>query len=167
MHSLAPGLRIFPRPSQQRSTACGSPIGVPVDLVEFRLAVFQASFDDHLGQLSQSEGEVGEARAGLDDVFHVDTEQFLILEAIQCVLPSSVILGSFHDAVERLAERRARRDERRFTIVVKQRQEVIMLAAEEVFPEKSLAPRSRAKSGNVFLSLRNARASSRALPFVS
>src|SRR6185436_12161160 len=35
-----------------------------------------------------------------------------------------------------LAERRARRDKSRVTIVVKQWQEVIMLAAEEVLPEK-------------------------------
>src|SRR5690242_6163267 len=45
--------------------------GGTVDLVELRLAVSQAAFNDHFGQLSQGEGEVGEARVGLDDVLHV------------------------------------------------------------------------------------------------
>ena len=85
---------------------------------------------------SQGEGKVGEARAGLDDVFHVDAEQFLILEAVQRLLPPSVIFGSFHDAVELLAECRLRLDEGRITIVLKQRQEMIMLTAEKVLPQK-------------------------------
>src|SRR5690349_19622278 len=110
--------------------------GGAVELVELCLTVLQAAFDDHFRQLSERLREVGKARVRLDDVLHVDSEQFLVLEAIQGLLPSGVVFGTVHGTVESLFEGGTRRHQRRMAIIVKQRHEMVVLAAEKVLPEK-------------------------------
>src|SRR5262249_4633706 len=107
-----------------------------IHLVELCLTVFEAPFDDDFGQLSKCKREVGEACVGLDDMLHIDAEQFLVLETIQGLLTSSVVLDAVHGTIERCFQGGARCDEGCVTILVKQRHEMVVLAAEKILPEK-------------------------------
>ena len=92
---------------------------------------------DDFGQFGQREREVGQAGAGFDHVFHVDPEQFLILEAGSSASFAGLVgLSAVHEAVEFLPQRRLRFDERGIAVMLEERQEVAVLAAEKLFPQK-------------------------------
>lgn len=118
--------------------------------LQFGLAVAQAAAHDDFGQFGESEGEVGQA-GGFGHVFHVDAEQLLILEPVQGFFSGLVGLGLVHELVEFLPQRGLRLDERGIAVMLQQRQEVAVLAAQEVFPQKVAGAEQAGEEGEGLL----------------
>ena len=58
----------------------------------------------------------------LDDMFHVDPEEFLVLESVQGFFARLVGFGFGHQAVELFPQRRLRLDQRGVAVILQERQ---------------------------------------------
>ena len=107
-----------------------------IELGQLGLAVDEASLHNHLGQLRDGEREVREAGRRLQNVFHVDPEEFLVLEAIEGLFARRIGLDLGDDAVQLLSQGDLGLDEWGVPIIFQQRQEIHVLPPEKVFPQK-------------------------------
>ena len=107
-----------------------------IELGQLGLAVDEASLHNHLGQLRDGEREVREARRRLQNVLHVDAEEFLVLEAIEGLFARRIGLDLGDDAVQLLSQGDLGLDEWGVPIIFQQRQEIHVLPPEKVFPQK-------------------------------
>ena len=84
---------------------------------------------------------------GVDHMLHIDAKEFLVLESIQRLFARLLRFGFGHQAVEFLAERRLRLDERRVAVVLQERQQVAMLAPKKIFPQKIAGAEQAGQNG--------------------
>ena len=66
----------------------------------------------------------------------IDAEHFMVFELIERLFLGLIGAGSSHDCVQLFVKRLFRFDQRGFAIILEERQQVVVLAAQKVLPEK-------------------------------